>query len=96
MSDIRTRIPVYLPMTVVLAIAAGAMVRTLTQHWREGAALLAVALIVAAVLRVVLPTERVGLLAIRSRVLDVLCYAGFAGIIGILALTIKASWLTSG
>ena len=50
--------------------------RVLTQHWREGAVLLGGALLVAAVLRMLLPTDRVGLLAIRSRPIDVLCYVG--------------------
>ena len=61
----------------MLAIAAVGMARVLTQHWREGAVLLGGALLVAAALRMLLPTERSGLLAIRSRVIDVLCYVGF-------------------
>ena len=65
------------PAALVLVIAAVGMVRVLTQHWREGAVLLGGALLVAAVLRMVLPTERAGLLAIRSRAIDVLCYSGF-------------------
>jgi uncharacterized membrane protein YvlD (DUF360 family) len=83
-------------MTFVLLIAATGMVRTLTQHWREGAVLLGGALIVAAVLRLLLPTDRVGLLAIRSRPIDVLCYGGLGTVIAVLAMTITASLLNGG
>jgi hypothetical protein len=83
-------------MTFVLLIAGAGMVRTLTQHWREGAVLLGGALIVAAVLRLLLPTERVGLLAIRSRPIDVLCYGGLGTVISVLAMTITASLLNGG
>jgi len=95
-ADLRSRLPVHAPLTFVLLIAAAGMVRTLTQHWREGAVLLGVALIVAAVLRVFLPPERVGLLAIRSRPVDVLCYGGFGVVISVLAMTITASLLNGG
>ena len=96
MTELRSRLPVHAPMTFVLLIAAAGMVRTLTQHWREGAVLLGGALIVAAVLRLLLPTDRVGLLAIRSRPIDVLCYAGLGTVIAVLAMTITASLLNGG
>ncbi|QYN34980.1 DUF3017 domain-containing protein [Pseudonocardia sp. DSM 110487] len=96
MTELRSRVPVYVPMTFVLLIAGTGMVRTLTQHWREGAVLLGGALIVAAVLRLLLPTDRVGLLAIRSRPIDVLCYGGLGTVIAVLAMTITASLLNGG
>ncbi|TQM15309.1 DUF3017 family protein [Pseudonocardia kunmingensis] len=95
-TDLRSRLPVHAPLTFVLLIASAGMVRTLTQHWREGAVLLGGALIVAAVLRVLLPTDRVGLLAIRSRPVDVLCYGGLGVVISVLAMTITASLLNGG
>ncbi len=96
MTAIRSRLPVHAPMTFVLLIAGVGMVRTLTQHWREGAVLLGGALIVAAALRLLLPTDRVGLLAIRSRPIDVLCYGGLGAAIAVLAMTITASLLNGG
>jgi DUF3017 family protein len=82
------------PMIAVLAIAAIGMQRVLTQHWREGAVVMAVGLLVAAVLRMVLAPERVGLLAIRSRAVDVLCYGGFGAAMAVLAATITRGSLT--
>jgi hypothetical protein len=95
-ADLRSRLPVHAPLALVLFIAAAGMVRVLTQHWREGAVLLGGAMIVAAVLRAVLPTERVGLLAVRSRPVDVLCYAAFGVVMSIIAVQITASLLNGG
>jgi len=75
-------------LLLVLAIALAGMLRVLQAHWREGAVLLGGALIVAAVLRVALPQERAGLLAIRSKVVDVLLYSGFGLVMTVLAVTI--------
>jgi len=75
-------------MGVVLAIAAIGLLRVATANWREGAVLLGGSLLVAATLRAVLPPERAGLLAIRSRVVDVLSYTGLGVAVVLLALTI--------
>lgn len=96
MADPRSWLSRHAAMLVVLGIAAVGMERVLTQHWREGAVLLGSALLVAAALRTVLPTDRSGLLAIRSKALDVLCYAGFGLTMVILAVTITRGSLTAG
>jgi hypothetical protein len=89
---LRSRLPVHAPFLAVVVVVVIGLVRVLTQHWREGAALLGGALLLAALLRVLLPSERVGLLAIRSRPVDVLVYLAFGGALVVLALTIvKAS-----
>jgi hypothetical protein len=44
----------------------------------------------------ILSTERSGLLAIRSRAIDVLCYVGFGLAMVILAVTITRGSLTAG
>jgi hypothetical protein len=96
MSELRSGLARQLPMLIVLAIAAAGMARVLTQHWREGAVLLGGSLLAAAALRMILSTERSGLLAIRSRAIDVLCYVGFGLAMVILAVTITRGSLTAG
>lgn len=91
MRDVRQRVPLWVPAALVLGIAAAGMLRVLTQHWREGAALLAGALLVAAVLRAALPDDRAGLLAVRSRVIDVVLYVGLGLVTLALAVTITRS-----
>ncbi|MBW0103373.1 DUF3017 domain-containing protein [Pseudonocardia sp. KRD-291] len=70
------------------------MQRVLTEHWKEGSATLGLAALVAAALRLALPPDRVGLLAIRGRTADALIYGGFGIVVLALALTIKDSSLT--
>jgi hypothetical protein len=86
--DVAARLPLHAPLILVLLIAAAGLVRILQAHWREGTVLLGGALLVAAVLRVLLPDERIGLLAIRSRPVDLLCYGGFGVVMVALAVTI--------
>ncbi|MGQ0573702.1 MAG: DUF3017 domain-containing protein, partial [Pseudonocardia sp.] len=80
--------PGWVPAALVFGVAAIGMLRVLTEHWREGAALLAGSLLLAAVLRVVLPDDRAGLLAVRSRVIDVALYVGFGLVTLALAVTV--------
>ncbi|WP_237702854.1 DUF3017 domain-containing protein [Candidatus Protofrankia datiscae] len=58
-------------LTVVLGAAIIALVFVSQDHWRRGLLGLGVVLLAGAVLRLVLPTRRAGLLAVRSRVFDV-------------------------
>lgn len=83
-------------MLAVLAVAAVGLLRIATAHWREGSVLLGVALLLAALLRVVLPPDRAGLLAIRSWAVDVLSYAGLGVVVVLLAVTITRGSLTVG
>jgi hypothetical protein len=84
------------PAATVAVIALVGMGLVLTQHWRRGAVLLGVALLVAAVLRMAIPAERVGLLAIRGKAVDVLCYSGFGVAMVLLAATITRGSLNFG
>jgi len=77
-----------LPFLVVLAIAVVAAVLISQYHWRQGTALIGGALLVASLLRAVLPGERAGLLAIRGRPVDVVSYAALAALILFLSFTI--------
>jgi hypothetical protein len=92
----RLRLPAETPAAVVLAIAAIGLLRVATANWREGAVLLGGSLLVGAVLRAVLPLDRAGMLAIRSRVIDVLSYTGLGLAVVLLALTITRGSLTVG
>lgn len=92
--SVRARLVMHWPLLLVLAIAVIGMQRVLTEHWREGSASLAVATLVAAGLRLALPPDRVGLLAIRGRAADALCYGGFGIVVLVLALTITRGSLS--
>jgi Protein of unknown function (DUF3017) len=60
------------PLGLVLMLVVGGISLMLDQHVKRGTALLGGALLVAALLRSVLPTRDIGLLAVRTRVFDVL------------------------
>ncbi|MGJ7905394.1 DUF3017 domain-containing protein [Actinopolyspora sp. H202] len=78
---------------VILLVLFGGQ-RVAMSHWREGATLLGGALLLAAVLRGSLPVERVGLLAIRNRVVDVLLYGALGLVIVFVAITITGGPLS--
>ena len=90
----KSRLPAFVPAALVAVIALVGLGLVLTQHWRRGAVLLGAALLVAAALRVAVPAERAGLLAIRGKVVDVLCYSGFGVAMVLLAATITRGSLT--
>lgn len=68
------------PVLIVLALLGVGLVLTLADKWRLGAAVVGLALSLAAALRLVLPKEHLGDLAVRSRAVDaaVLITLGFA------------------
>jgi DUF3017 family protein len=78
----------HLPFAVVMLIVVAGIVRIVSYHWREGAALIGGALIVAAVLRLLLSDQQAGLLAVRTRPVDFFLYVGFGGLILFVAATI--------
>jgi hypothetical protein len=78
----------HLPFGLVMAIVAVGFVRIAQYHWREGAVLVGGALLLAALLRAVLPEERAGLIALRGRGVDVLLYTTLSLLILFVALTI--------
>ncbi|HEX7658990.1 MAG TPA: DUF3017 domain-containing protein [Pseudonocardiaceae bacterium] len=78
-----------LPFGVVLLITAAGIIRLIAYHWRQGAVLIGVALLVAAVFRAAIPDDRAGLLRVRSRFLDVLAYIALGGCMLFVAFTIQ-------
>jgi hypothetical protein len=78
-----------LPLILVLAVLVIGLVRIVMYHWREGTVLIGIALVLAGLLRALLPTERVGLVAVRGRGVDVLLYAGLGVAVMAVSLTIQ-------
>jgi Protein of unknown function (DUF3017) len=76
---------------VVLAVLATAFIYLLVagEHWRRGVGLVTVALVVAAVLRATLPDHRAGMLAVRTRWFDALCYAALGVVILVAAIRVR-------
>jgi hypothetical protein len=67
-----TRLANELPVAAVVAVGTvGFLVAAVQHHWRRGLYLVAAALLLGAVLRLVLPARRVGSLAVRSKAVDV-------------------------
>ena len=68
------------PFLTVLAIVAFAVVYLAVgpTHWLRGSGIVACALLVAGLLRLVLPQRRAGMLAVRGRWWDVCCYLALA------------------
>jgi len=87
----RRRHPVlaHLPFGLVMAVVLLGLLRIGMYHWRQGTVLIGAALIMAAALRALLRDDQAGLIAIRSRGVDVLTYGGFGVCVMAVALTIE-------
>lgn len=81
---------VHLPFLSVLGVVAAGVVLVLADHWRRGALLLGVALLLGALLRAVLPEARAGLLVVRNRPSDVLTFGALGAAVLVLAGSISA------
>jgi Protein of unknown function (DUF3017) len=75
-------------LTVVLAGVAVGLVLVAEDRWRRGLLGVGVVLLGAAVLRLVLPTRSIGMLAVRSRVFDVLTLLAFGAAVIVLTLAV--------
>jgi len=73
---------------VVALIFLAAFGLVITEYWRRGALVLAIGVGVAAVLRLVLPEEKAGLLVVRSRFIDVATTATVSAAMFYIAWTI--------
>ncbi|APU17521.1 MULTISPECIES: DUF3017 domain-containing protein [Actinoalloteichus] len=78
-----------LSFLLVLAIVVFGFVRVTMGYWREGAALVGFALLLAAGLRVLLSDEQAGLLKIRGSGVDMLCYGVLGTLVLFVSLTIE-------
>ncbi|MBJ7357329.1 DUF3017 domain-containing protein [Nocardioides sp.] len=73
---------------VILAVCGAGIAIVASGDWRLGVRVLAVALMVAAGLRLVLPSRDAGMLAVRHRAIDVTVLAALGGLIYFLASSI--------
>jgi multisubunit Na+/H+ antiporter MnhB subunit len=80
-----------LPLLVVLVVVGIGLLVVTVGHWRQGLAMIGLALVGAAVLRLFLPVRRVGFLAVRSRPTDVVLLAVAGLALAVTALTIPAA-----
>ena len=64
-------------VSAVLIVALGLCYAIVSSgHWLRGVAVMAFGMVTAGVLRATLPNGRAGLLVVRSRAFDVVCYLG--------------------
>ena len=77
-----------LPLLAVLVAVALGLVLVTFDHWRRGIVVIGLALIGAALLRLLLPVRRVGFLAVRSRSVDVVLLAGTGLVLTVVVLTL--------
>lgn len=74
------------PLAVVLSGVAAGVLWAGTGHWKRGSFLVGATFALATVLRMALPAKWVGLLGVRSRLVDVVCFGVLAA--GIVMLTL--------
>jgi hypothetical protein len=74
---IRRRVRAQVPFLLVLAIVLVAFgyLAFMPGHWRRGVSVMAAAFLLAFLLRLLLPPVCAGLLAVRGRWWDAICYA---------------------
>ncbi|MFM9377842.1 DUF3017 domain-containing protein [Gordonia sp. VNK21] len=86
-SERRARILRQIPFFAVLAVVAVAAILVIIDRWRRGAFVFGAALLLGAVLRALLPSERAGLLQVRSRPFDI----GAMASMGVLVIWLATS-----
>src|SRR3712207_6258484 len=79
-----------LPLLAVLVAVGVGLTMVALEHWRRGLVVMGGSLMIAAVLRLLLPVRRVGFPAVRSRPVDVVLLAGVGVAVVAVALTIPA------
>ena len=77
-------------LAVLIAVGAGLTLVTF-EHWRWGLVVLGLALVGAALLRLLLPVRRVGFLAVRSRPVDVVLLVAAGVTLTAVALSIPGT-----
>ena len=86
-----TRLRAEAPVAVVFLVAAVGLLAVTQGFWRRGLVVVAAALLLAAMLRLTLPTRQAGLLAVRNKAVDVVVLAGFGSAMLLLASIVPPS-----
>ncbi|HVM02994.1 MAG TPA: DUF3017 domain-containing protein [Acidimicrobiales bacterium] len=77
-----------LPLVLVLAVVAAGLLLAAASRWRLGSAVVGGGVLLAGALRLALPARRAGLLAVRSRRLDVTMLLVLGGALVALAASV--------
>lgn len=77
-----------LPLIVVVGVILVAVMLVIAGRWRRGAVVLGAAALLTSFLRATTPEERIGVLAVRSRPVDVISLALVGSVIVWIALSI--------
>ena len=76
------------PIALVLVCVTVSLIVVAANHFRRGSVLLAASVLLATGLRLVLPARTAGLLAVRSRLVDVIALGSLGGGLMVLALVV--------
>jgi hypothetical protein len=89
--ELRRRMRNQAPFLLVVALMLAAVGYMIIGpgHWRRGAGIIAVAMLLGGLLRLVLPEEHVGVLAVRKRWIDTTCYLGLGVAILVVAIRLQ-------
>jgi hypothetical protein len=89
--ELRRRARAQAPLLAVLALVFGVFVflTIWPGHWRRGTAVIGIAMLLAGVLRLILPRQHAGLLASRGRWFDSFCFAALGAAILIIDIRLR-------
>jgi len=89
--ELRRRVRDQAPFLVVVAMILSSVVYMIIGpgHWRRGSGVIALAMLVGGLLRIVLPEEHIGVLAVRKRWIDAVCYLGLGVAILVVAIRLQ-------
>jgi hypothetical protein len=76
------------PLLIVIVIVGVGLLLVAAERWRSGLVVMGLALILAGLLRLLLPVRRIGFLAVRSRPVDVALSLGAGLALALIALAI--------
>lgn len=76
------------PIALILGCVTVSLIVVAANHFRRGSVLLAASVLLATGLRLVLPARQAGLLAVRSRLVDVIALGSLGGGLMVLALVV--------